>query len=668
MRRGSRIKNHLILLLILFSTTVISVVVGTLYFQLKATIKYYNGELINSSSDIMLSMMKTNKEEGEKIILSSNNEVVGKTKESLNDFVLKSLEQQNSIFLKMFTGFFAKNMENYEMKLQNIALTPALYLKKEESAKKTLNDIILRDKVIKGFAVYTETVDLTYEVGAISENYSYKEMAKQLKIESIYRSDLDSDNFYYIGMPILNEERVVKGYIVMKISIKDIMAKIFEDTQIKDGVIYLADANGKIIKHKNPKFEGTSIGKERLLEFEGYKQSVTGNKIYGVYQSSYKNFKYHVVVQTTMNYTFRYVDDIKISADETIKRSFSEFGEKLKAQMGKSFSITKAMSGDKLEKMTSEFIKSIIIVVVVGIIISIIIGVIIANKITEPVKELSFAAKKIGEGNLDYKINPKLFKRRDELGELAAQFAEMKDKLKNDIDKITVLERKKANAERLSTMGQMVSGIVHEIKNPLTSISGFAQVIEEAVEDPMIKKHTRTIMEEAERLNKLARDLLGYAKIQKLELERIRLKTLVENVYEKLGPKLKSKLVTPKMDIQETLPPVYGDKDRLTQVFINLISNSVEAMKQSGGTVEVKAERDGEKLIISCRDNGSGIPKEMKEKLFMPFVSGKKGGTGLGLALVKKIIEDHDGDIVLGDTEVGTEFIIKLPLKPENKE
>ena len=261
-----------------------------------------------------------------------------------------------------------------------------------------------------------------------------------------------------------------------------------------------------------------------------------------------------------------------------------------------------------------------------------------------------------------------MFKRRDELGELATQFADMKDKLKADIDKITLLERKKANAERLSTTGQMVSGIVHEIKNPLTSISGFAQVIEESVEDPMIKKHTRTIMEETERLNKLARDLLGYAKVQKLELERIRVKSLVENVYEKLGPKLKSKLVTPKMDIPETLPPVYGDKDRLTQVFINLVSNSVEAMKQSGGKIEISAERDGDKIIIRCLDNGSGIPKEMKEKLFMPFVSGKKGGTGLGLALVKKIIEDHEGEITLGAVELGTEFIIKLPLRPENKE
>ena len=668
MRRGSRIKNHLIFLLVLFSATVISVVVGTLYFQLKSTIKYYNGELINSSSDIMLSMMKTNKEEGEKIILSSNSEVVGMTKERLNGFILSSLEQQNSMFLKMFSGFLSKTMENYESKIQNTAVAPALYRKKDESAKKILSDIIARDKAIRGFAVYTETVDLAYNVGNIDEKYSYKEMVKQLKSGNIYMSPIDSENFYYIGTSILNEERVIKGYLVMKLSMEEIAGKIFEETQIKDGVIYLADGNGNIIKHKNPKFEGTSIGKERLPELEGYKQSITGNKIFGVYQSKYRDFKYYAVVQTTMSDTFRYIDDIKTSADETIKRSFNEFGEKLKAQMGKSFSITKAISGDKLEKMTSEFIKSIIIVVVVGIIISIIIGVIIANKITEPVKELSFAAKKIGEGNLDYKINPKLFKRRDELGELAAQFAEMKDKLKSDIDKITALERKKANADRLSTMGQMVSGIVHEIKNPLTSISGFAQVIEEAVEDPMIKKHTRTIIEETERLNKLARDLLGYAKVQKLELERIRVKALVENVYEKLGPKLKSKMVTPKMEIPETLPPIYGDKDRLTQVFINLISNSVEAMKQSGGTVEVKAERDGDKLIIRCIDNGSGIPKEMKEKLFMPFVSGKKGGTGLGLALVKKIIEDHDGDIVLGDNDRGTEFIIKLPLKPENKE
>ena len=237
MRRGSRIKNHLIFLLVLFAATVISVVVGTLYFQLKSTIKYYNGELINSSSDIMLSMMKTNKEEGEKIILSSNSEVVGMTKERLNGFILSSLEQQNSMFLKMFSGFLSKTMENYESKIQNTAVAPALYRKKDESAKKILSDIIARDKAIKGFAVYTETVDLAYNVGNIDEKYSYKEMVKQLKSGNIYMSPIDSENFYYIGTSILNEERVIKGYLVMKLSMEEIAGKIFEETQIKDGVI-----------------------------------------------------------------------------------------------------------------------------------------------------------------------------------------------------------------------------------------------------------------------------------------------------------------------------------------------------------------------------------------------------------------------------------------------
>ncbi len=680
MRRGSRIKNHLIILMVLFSAAVISVVVGTLYLQLKSTIKYYNGELVNSSSDVMLSMIKNTKEEGEKIILSSNSEILGKSKEKLNGFILNTLEQENTVFLNMFTNALAQTLENYEVKLQNIVMTPALYQRKEESSKKILGEIIARDKAVRGFNVYNENAEMVFQSGNIKEEYSSKEMVKQLKDSNIYMSEIDSENNYYIGTTVLNEERALKGYLVMKLNIAEITGKIFDKTQIKDGVIYFADGNGKIIKHKNPKFEGSLIGKERVPELEGYRQTVSGNKVYGVYLSKYRNLKYYAGVQITITDILRYTDEIKRETDKSIKKSFDEFGEKLKAQMGESFDIRKVLSGEelekvnkvmhenKLEKMVSEFIKSMILVIIAGLIISVIIAVIIANKITEPVKELSYAAKKIGEGNIDYRINPKLFKRSDELGELAVRFAEMKDKLKADIDKITVLERKKANAERLSTTGQMVSGIVHEIKNPLTSISGFAQVIEEAVEDPMIKKHTRTIMEEAERLNKLARDLLGYAKVQKLELERVRIKVLIENVYEKLGPKLKSKMVTPKMNIPETLPPVYGDKDRLTQVFINLISNSVEAMKQSGGTVEVTAERDGDKLVIRCSDTGSGIPKEMKDKLFMPFVSGKKGGTGLGLALVKKIIEDHDGEILLGNREIGTEFIIKLPLKPENKE
>ena len=125
-------------------------------------------------------------------------------------------------------------------------------------------------------------------------------------------------------------------------------------------------------------------------------------------------------------------------------------------------------------------------------------------------------------------------------------------------------------------------------------------------------------------------------------------------------------MVNVKLNIPENIPPIYGDKDRLTQVFINLISNSVESMRGAGGTVEINGKREGDKLSISVIDNGGGIPKEIREKLFMPFVSGKKGGTGLGLAVVRKIIEDHDGDIMLGGVERGTEFIIKLPLKQDN--
>lgn len=144
------------------------------------------------------------------------------------------------------------------------------------------------------------------------------------------------------------------------------------------------------------------------------------------------------------------------------------------------------------------------------------------------------------------------------------------------------------------------------------------------------------------------------------------MRALVEGVLEKISPKIRERMVNVKLNIPENIPPIYGDKDRLTQVFINLISNSVESMRGAGGTVEINGKREGDKLSISVIDNGGGIPKEIREKLFMPFVSGKKGGTGLGLAVVRKIIEDHDGDIMLGGVERGTEFIIKLPLKQDN--
>ncbi len=127
MKRGSRIKNHLIILLVLFSTTVISIVVGALYFQLKSTIKFYNDKIVNSSGDIMLGMMQTTKEEGEKIILSSNEKIIDVTKEKLAGVSLKMSEKQNNALLKVFSGLLNQYMESYEIKLGNIVTNPAIY-------------------------------------------------------------------------------------------------------------------------------------------------------------------------------------------------------------------------------------------------------------------------------------------------------------------------------------------------------------------------------------------------------------------------------------------------------------------------------------------------------------------------------------------------------------
>ncbi len=353
----------------------------------------------------------------------------------------------------------------------------------------------------------------------------------------------------------------------------------------------------------------------------------------------------------------------------TIAESFDKFGEDLNREIEESYKTTIIKANEKMENFGKELLKVIYLVTAMGAIISIVLGIILANHITSPIKELSYAAKKIGEGDLDYTIKNKLLKRKDEIGSLAEEFSEMKKRVKADIEHIKNLERKKAQTERLSMMGQMVSGIVHEIKNPLTSISGFAQLIEEMSDDAIIKKHSKIIATEAERLNRLTRELLDYAKGKKIEIERINLKLLFEEMGESLKPKLNEKEMRINVNIGDSFPPIYVDKDKMKQVIINIISNAIEAAKKMGGKIQIEAEKDGEDVIIEISDDGPGIPEEIKDKIFMPFVSQKKGGTGLGLAMVKKIIEDHDGEIwVKSQKDMGTQFVIKMPQKPENKD
>jgi two-component system, NtrC family, sensor kinase len=241
----------------------------------------------------------------------------------------------------------------------------------------------------------------------------------------------------------------------------------------------------------------------------------------------------------------------------------------------------------------------------------------------------------------------------------------------SDRTEVRELERQVIQAEKLATLGQLAAGVVHELNNPLTSISAYGEYLlkKSAAEgaDPGDREKLRRIVEGAERILRFTRDLVTYArpspeKPRLVAIERVVDQAVVfcEHVVAESGASVSKSYA-------EELPPIYGVEGQLHQVFINLITNACHAMPQGAGRLMVEAAPAGEDQIeVSITDNGRGIPEDQVEKIFEPFFStkGEGKGTGLGLSIVRNIVEQHGGALrVESHIGSGTRFSVRLPCK-----
>ncbi|RLD94674.1 MAG: hypothetical protein DRI93_03635 [Aquificota bacterium] len=223
------------------------------------------------------------------------------------------------------------------------------------------------------------------------------------------------------------------------------------------------------------------------------------------------------------------------------------------------------------------------------------------------------------------------------------------------------MERQLAEKERLALLGEMAAILAHEIRNPIGSIKGFAQLLMEKKEDDSPEREfLQTMVEECIRLEKLVRDLLHYAREERLRLSTFLLKELVEEcVKQSEGQREDIKLA---IEISDNLT-ITSDRDKLKQILLNLIQNSQEAMKQEG-TLTIRAHEKGDKIVLEIQDQGKGMTPEVRERIFQPFFTTKSQGTGLGMAIVKKLTEQLEGQIhVESSYGQGSVFRLILPKK-----
>ncbi|NLU10949.1 MAG: HAMP domain-containing histidine kinase [Tepidanaerobacter acetatoxydans] len=234
--------------------------------------------------------------------------------------------------------------------------------------------------------------------------------------------------------------------------------------------------------------------------------------------------------------------------------------------------------------------------------------------------------------------------------------------------KLQELQKKKAQNESIIAEKQMAASYIHEIKNPIFSIRGFLQILHQSFnEDDKRKEYVNIIISELDRMNSLINEFLSKYKDDSLVKGEGEDGTSVQKTIEEVvaffqyGFKLKN--ITCKCDFSNDELIVMVDKEQLIQILINLIQNSIEAMK-TGANLSIKAyAKDKTMCIVEIKDEGIGIRQDDINKVFNPFFSTKENGTGLGLYITKKIINNYGGSIYLESTEgKGTTFYLEFPL------
>jgi signal transduction histidine kinase len=235
--------------------------------------------------------------------------------------------------------------------------------------------------------------------------------------------------------------------------------------------------------------------------------------------------------------------------------------------------------------------------------------------------------------------------------------------LLTDLTELAALQQRMQLKENLAALGELSAGIAHEFKNALATISGYAQMIRSESSEAEALDYSERILEQTRNITHVVTEFLKYARPLEIPDERVALQTIVERVVAEVGEALPQV----KIRMEGTFGDAGGDDGLLRQALLNLARNAAEAcaVTVSGGRVVVCgeiAEVAGFQRI-SVTDNGPGIPVEVLPKLFRPFFTTKAKGTGLGLAVVQKIIVQHGGQVeVRNRPEGGAEFIVTLPL------
>lgn len=307
----------------------------------------------------------------------------------------------------------------------------------------------------------------------------------------------------------------------------------------------------------------------------------------------------------------------------------------------------------RLQAARTTFLTLSIVLVGASLLFALLAGTLLSNRITQPIEELSNAAREVGRGNLDVRLAPRT---QDEVGDLVEVFNDMTEELSESRERI-------ARAERIAAWREIARRVAHEIKNPLFPIQMSMETLKKSYDkkhpklDEIVEESTRTVLEEVRALNRIVTEFSEFARLpapQRRPLPVRELLTHVHGLYKDAGVEIDG-------DGIDALPPVSVDREQLQRALINLVKNAIEAIGEGPGSVRLSARARDEGIEISVSDTGPGIPRDVREKLFTPYFTTKSTGTGLGLAIVDRIVTEHEGRVDVDSEDTGTTFRIWIP-------
>ncbi len=377
-------------------------------------------------------------------------------------------------------------------------------------------------------------------------------------------------------------------------------------------------------------------------------------------------------------------------------------------------------TGDVMRQLI-EYQKMFLLLIVLDSLVLVLFGSFLLSRVlVKPLKDLAALTQRISEGDLDQTIE---VTSNNEIGRLIQSFNRMTEQLKEKQKKIEMhlqsleLANKKlkqtqeelVRTEKLASIGRFAAGVAHEVGNPLGSILGYTNIISrrDATQDE-VRDYVKRIEKEIERINRIVRELLNFARPSKLEVQEVDINQIIEETLSLLSYQKSFKNIETRLSLQPNLPGVYGNESQLSQVMINIIMNAVDAMPE-GGILKIETEEyivgkgdqidlphpprrkddpleadyshlrspdpfslfftkfsAGDRLVkVTITDNGIGIKAEDRDKIFDPFFTTKDPdkGTGLGLSISLRIVESFGGEMkVKSGEEKGTTFEIYFPV------